>query len=113
MKESEKIREILSSLPANKRLFRINAGMGWTGEVRSKSGDLVVLERARPLHAAPRGWPDLAGWEEIEITEDLVGSRIAVFVGEEVKLRGKLSREQRLFGELLERMGGRFRVIRD
>ena len=87
--------------------------MGWTGEIRSKSGDLVVLERARPLHAAPRGWPDLVGWESIEITPEMVGEALAVFVGEEIKLRGRLSREQRLFGELLERMGGRFRVIRD
>jgi hypothetical protein len=110
--ERGKINEILVSLPPNKRLFRINSGMGWAGNVAHKEKGAVILKNARPLHAAPTGWPDLCGWETIEITPDMVGQKIAVFVGEEVKLSGKLSREQSLFGELLRKMGGIFRVHR-
>jgi hypothetical protein len=109
--EKSKIKEILSTLPENKRLFRINSGMGWAGKF-SWNGEYGVIKNPRPLHAAPTGWPDLCGWESITITPDMVGKKVAVFVGEEVKMTGRLSREQKIFKELLERMGGIFRVHR-
>jgi hypothetical protein len=111
-KERSKINEILSVLPPNKRLFRINSGTGWAGNFIWRDKRTGVIENPRPLKAAPKGWPDLCGWEEIEITPDMIGQKIAVFVGEEVKVTGRLTREQKLFGELLERMGGIFRVHR-
>jgi hypothetical protein len=111
-KESSKIKEILLSLPQNKRLFRINSGTGWAGNFIWRDRKSGVIENPRPLKAAPKGWPDLCGWEEIEITSDMVGQKVAVFVGEEVKVTGQLTKEQKLFGELLERMGGIFRVHR-
>lgn len=110
--EKEIINRILSSLPENKRLFRINSGMGWTGKFLFKDCRRGVIENPRPLHAAPKGWPDLCGWETIIVTPDMIGNQIAVFVGEEVKATGRLSREQKKFKELLERMGGIFRVHR-
>ena len=112
MKESERIREILAGLTPDTRLFRINSGMGWVGKVkRLKSGDIIIHD-PRPLHAAPEGWPDLCGWTEVEITADMVGQKVAVFTGVEVKVTGKLRPKQVAFRDIITRMGGVFRVER-
>ena len=110
MTEQDRIREILSSLPPHERLFRINSGMGWAGKVIRRTQDLVIIEKPRPFHAAPEGWPDLCGWTEVEITPDMVGRKIAVFTAVEVKVTGKLTKPQKRFQGILEGMGGRFRV---
>lgn len=110
MKESDRIREILASLPPEQRLFRINSGMGWAGKVIRRTPDMIVLENPRPLHAAPDGWPDLCGWTEVEITPDMVGRKMAVFIGVEVKVTGRLSKAQKAFRDILGAMGGGFRV---
>jgi hypothetical protein len=109
-KEGKEIREILKDLPQSKRLFRINSGTGWVSNVKKWVKGNLILKKPRPLQAGPEGWPDLCGWEEIEITPDMVGKKVAVFVFEEVKMTGDLSDEQEGFGRLLERMGGIFRV---
>jgi hypothetical protein len=107
------------SLKPNERLFRINAGRGWVASKKNtlikknKNGSInVFLKNARPLHAAPTGWPDLSGWTEIEITADMVGEKIAIFTGEEIKASGKLSKDQIKFKEIILRMGGIFRVLK-
>lgn len=110
--EKSIINRILSTLPKNKRLFRINSGMGWAGKLIWKDRRRGIIEDPRPFHAAPKGWPDLCGWETIIVTPDMVGNQVAVFVGEEIKATGRLSREQKIFKELLERMGGIFRIHR-
>jgi hypothetical protein len=110
--ERHRIRERLSNLPDNVRLFRINAGSGWAGEIIKRTADRLVLKNPRPFHGAPNGWPDLAGWETIEITPDMVGSKIAVFLGEEVKVTGTLNKYQKMFRDCIENMGGIFRVLR-
>jgi hypothetical protein len=112
VKESNKIREILEALPPEKRLFRINSGMGWTGKVIRNDGKVLVMENPRPLRAAPQGWPDLAGWTMIEITPDMIGQKIAVFTAEEVKITGRLSKAQAAFKKILESMGGIFKVVK-
>lgn len=106
--------EVLQNLPSNKRLFAINAGMGWQGELVRRDGNLVILKNPRPLHAAPKGWPDLCGWETIEVTEEMVGQKLAVFVGEEIKAGSDTMKPaQKKFRDLLEKMGGIFRIVRD
>lgn len=111
-KEKTKINEIFRSLPLTKRLFRANTGCAWVGEIVRREKNILILRNPRVFHGMPEGFPDLFGWEEIEITEDMVGQKIAVFCGEEVKVTGKLSKEQGIFGDLIKRMGGRFRVHR-
>jgi hypothetical protein len=113
MKEGERIKRRLLEQDQNERLFRINAGMGYAGPVASRSGKNVVIKNARPFHAAPKGWPDVCGWETVEITPDMVGQKIARFKFVEVKLTGKLSKEQKQFLDLLESMGGAVEVVRD
>jgi len=109
-REKKIITDILQGLSLNKRLFRINSGMGWTGKIVAHDTEKIILKNPRPFHGAPTGWPDLAGWETIEITQEMVGKEIAVFCAEEVKATGKLSKDQRQFKILLEKMGGIFKI---
>ena len=109
-KEQNLINIRLKNLPENKRLFRINSGMGWTGESTRKGGFLII-KNPRPLHAAPEGWPDLCGWTSIKITPDMVGLTVAIFTAEEVKATGKLSEMQEKFRDIILRMGGIFKII--
>ena len=112
-KERDIINERLISLKPNERLFRINCGMGWTGQTVKHTADMIVLKNPRPLHGAPAGWGDLVGWTEIEITPDMVGKKIAVFAMEECKTgKLKLSDDQKRFRDIILRMGGIFREIR-
>lgn len=67
------------------RLFRINAGMAWTGKIVHRTATTLTLENPRPFHGAPTGFPDLIGWRSIEVTPDMVGQRIAVLAMLEVK----------------------------
>lgn len=120
MSEQDLIKKRLLSLdPERERLFRVNAGTGWQGKrLYALQGlnvpkGMVILANARPLHAAPSGWPDLVGWETVEITPDMVGKKIAVFVFEEVKFTGDLRPNQKPFRDVLEKMGGIHRVVRD
>jgi hypothetical protein len=110
MKESERIQDILLSLPENVRLFRMNSGMGWAGKVLKRTPDVVVLSKPRPLHAAPEGWPDLCGWTMRTITPDMVGQKIAIFTAVEVKVTGRLTKAQKAYRAIIEAMGGIFRV---
>jgi hypothetical protein len=110
VKEGVKIKEILGALPEHKRLFRINSGIGWVSNVKKWVKGTLILKNPRPLQAGPEGWPDLVGWESVEITPEMVGTKVAVFVFEEVKMTGGLTDEQRKFKKILTRMGGIFRV---
>ena len=112
-KERDLINQMLLHLDENERLFRINAGMAWTGEVAKKTENMIILKNPRPFHGAPNGWPDLCGWETKIVTLDMVGTKVAVFVGEEVKATGSLSKAQKKFRDIIERMGGIYRVLRD
>jgi hypothetical protein len=114
----EKAREIenriLSELPPNKRLFKINAGMGWCGKIVKHTGNVIILKNPRPLHAAPAGWPDLCGWETVEITPEMVGQKIPVFCMEEVKAgNDTLKPAQKKMKKLFEKMGGVFMIVRE
>lgn len=85
-------------------LFRNNVGVAWTGKteriakagmVNVQPGD-VVIRKARPFHAGLcEGSGDLIGWRSVEITSDMVGSRLAVFTSIEVKTQsGRASKPQ-------------------
>jgi hypothetical protein len=117
--ERDLIFKRLSSLAENERMFRINAGMGWTAAApdtvikRDCMGrTTVVMRNARPFHGAPTGFPDLVGWETVTVTPEMVGEKIAVFVGEEVKATGGLKPAQARFRDVLTAMGGVHRTIK-
>lgn len=98
------------------RLFRNQVGSGWQGDVtrgpstysmRLNAGD-VLIRNARFLSAGLHpGSPDLIGWHTIEITPDMVGKKVAVFVGVEVKTKtGKPTPEQTNFVKQILDAGG-------
>lgn len=98
------------------RLFRNNIGLGWVGKskrferrevVTLHPGD-VVVRKARPLHAGLcEGSADLIGWRVVEITPDMVGARVALFVSVEVKSElGRVETEQRNWHDQVSEAGG-------
>jgi len=47
------------------------------------------------------------------VTPDMVGQTLAVFCGDEIKSEhDRLSKFQKMLGECLKRMGGRWRIIK-
>jgi len=95
------------------RMFRANAGMAWVGTIINKTADSITLKNARPLHGLPKGFPDTFGFESVIVSEEMVGKRIAIFKCAEFKTgKLKLTEEQSIFKNLVEKMGGIFEVIR-
>jgi hypothetical protein len=91
--ESKHLKEILATLPAKfGRLFRNNVGLFWQGQTvaggahNEPAGTTVTLRNPRHVRCglAP-GSSDLIGWHTVEITPEMVGRKVAVFVGVEVK----------------------------
>lgn len=118
-KEKQLEKKRLLNMKPTERLFRINAGMGWVGKILKQDSGVIVLKNPRPLWAAPDGWPDLCGWESIEITPDMVGKKVAVFKFVELKPRYKNGRRQKLHGmqvdfkRIVEESGGIVEVVEE
>lgn len=113
--ERQIIARVLRALDSDTEcLFRINAGVGWTGSLVRRQPDHVVLARPRVLRAAPEGWPDLCGWRSHTVTEADLGRVLAVFRAVEVKAgRDRMRPAQQRFREVLESMGGEYEIARD
>ena len=69
-------------------LFRANCGVAWTGndKVKMKDGSLLIRD-PRPFYGMTEGFPDLVGWQTIEITQEMVGKKIARVIFPEVKTK--------------------------
>lgn len=104
------------------RLFRNNTGQGWIGKstrfsradtVTVQPGD-VLIRQARALHAGLCvGGGDLIGWRSVEITPEMIGQRVAVFAGLEVKTdTGRASPEQARFIAAVRDAGGIAGIVR-
>jgi hypothetical protein len=112
-KEHEIADAYLRGLQPNQRRFRIVSSLAWVGQAKRLKNGLVVIKGGVPVRTAPEGFFDLCGWNEIVVTPDMVGKKIAVFVGAEIKSEhDRLSKFQRLLGECLEKMGGVWEIIR-
>ena len=77
------------------RLFRNN-----TGTLRDQNG--------RPVQfGLCKGSADLIGWKRVTVTEDMVGSTVAVFLSIEVKTAtGRLRPEQQQWLDAVQAAGG-------
>lgn len=116
MSESNILREILRAVCRGPiRLLRQNAGQGWIGDSRRIDRDTtihapagsVIIYNARPFRAAVEGLSDLGGWRTVQITPEMVGRRIAVYIALEVKApRGRPSAEQKNFLRVVSEAGG-------
>lgn len=105
------------------RIFRNNSGFAWIGQsivIRKKQevivnpGD-VVIRQARAFHAGLcKGSSDFIGFKSIEITPEMAGKRIAVFMAAEIKTKsGKASPEQILFTNMVNSLGGIGIIVSD
>jgi len=100
--------EVDRDLTSWQRLWRINSGMAWAGKIISHVGGVLKLVGAHPFFGAPKGFPDMIGFDSIIISSEMVGKRAAVFVGSELKAtpKDKLKKDQVNFKNLLIKMGG-------
>lgn len=112
-------RKIWLALGRDCRIFRLNTGKAWLSGAgpaqRLQSGD-VLVPSGRPVAlglALPSGDPlvgasDLIGWRQVEVTPEMVGKRVAVFVAVETKRTkgGRASEAQVNFCEQVRTAGG-------
>lgn len=109
MSETTLLKKIQIKLSPETILFRNNTGTGWVGKVRRiKGSNSIIIDDPRPLNAGLCvGSSDLIGWKSIEITPEMVGQKIAVFVAVEGKTgRQKPSKEQLNFINKINEAGG-------
>lgn len=113
-KENNLKNEVDKNLTSWQRLWRINSGMAWAGKVISRMSGVLKLANPRPFFGAPKGFPDMIGFDSIIITPEMVGQRVAVFVGSELKAtkNDKLKKDQVNFKNLIVKMGGLHREHR-
>lgn len=96
MAEAHLMRRIQMALAqAGPRVFRNNVGLFKTFDGRKIRTGLCV------------GSSDLIGWNPVEITPDMVGSKVAVFTAVEVKQPGQRpTKEQAFFLAAVKLAGG-------
>jgi len=103
-----RIQVALSSVGA--RMFRNNVALAWVGLKLSKPlrDGSIVIRNPRPLHAGLcDGSSDYIGWKSVEITQDMVGRKAAIFCAVEVKTStGKTTEAQNNFIEAVNEAGG-------
>lgn len=119
----KKIMLALGKLPGV-RIFRNNVGTAWVGngsvrfnqrkEVIVEAGD-VLIRQARIFHAGLcKGSSDFIGFKSVEITPEMVGKNVAVFMGAEIKTKtGKASPEQVDFINMVNKFGGIAFIVTD
>ena len=83
------------------RLFRNN-----TGALMDQTGRLVKFGLCK-------GSSDLIGFRSITITQDMVGSKVAIFSAIEVKDKGKTTVDQKNFLNIINNSGGYAGVARN
>lgn len=124
MAEKRNLQEIMLAVcNGATKLFRNNTGLAWVGvviKITHKQSILVdrgdvVIRNARPLHAGlVNGGADLIGYHTIEITPEMIGRKVAVFTGIEVKDDGKYATpSQRTFIQNVQLAGGLAGVARN
>lgn len=100
MKEKNLQNLLRLNLPKNVRLFRNNVGVCKT-------------ENSTIVYGLCTGSSDLIGWTSIEITEEMIGKKLAIFTALEIKTEtGKVSPEQKVFLENVKNSGGIAKICR-
>ena len=114
MKEHDIQNGIRNALAGKCFLFRANVGSGWTGkEHQLPNGDMLLKNPRRFNTGLPKGFSDTFGFRLVEITPDMVGTKIAQFVAIEVKTtKGAIRDEQTKFIDVVNKNGGRGGICR-
>lgn len=113
-KETNLGNEVDAALTTWQRLWRANCGNGWAGVIINAKNGILKLANFSKLELFPPGTADKIGFDSIIITQEMVGRRVAVFVGNELKATpsDKLKKNQINFKNLLIKMGGIHRETR-
>lgn len=109
MTETNLMRSIMAGVShPGCRIFRQNVGTGWTGDVQRLTDGSILIRNPRPLQAGLcKGSSDLIGWRSVEVTPDMIGRRLALFLAIEVKgPKGRATDEQRNFIDRVRLDGG-------
>jgi hypothetical protein len=112
MSEGAVVRRILlCSSELGVTLFRNHRGVHRVAQKDCKSCQRFGVTISAGLH---NGAPDTIGWMPIVVTPEMVGQRVALFTGIEVKREsgGVVSEDQRRFLTALERDGAVQGVVR-
>ena len=110
--ESALLRTLLiASSEFGARLFRNHRGVHKLAQKDCKSCQRFGITLSVGLH---NGAPDLVGWQSVVITPEMVGTRVAVFVGVEAKRPdgGVVSEDQERFLKALTEAGAVAGVVR-
>ena len=89
-------------------MFRANVGEAWTGQrvERLPDGSIRIYRPRRFSTGLPSGFPDLFGWCSQTVTAEILGQRVAIFAGIEVKsATGRVSSAQEQFLNTLRQAG--------
>lgn len=113
---------IRNAMAGRALIFRANVGKAYT------SNDVLKVPRQMPVVMGPKdillrnyrpfetglppGFSDLFGLVAVEITPDMVGQKVAIFTGLEVKDGARVSQLQRNFINAVNDNGGRAGVVR-
>ena len=90
-------------------VFRQNVGQAWAGSSVKVKGRTVVIEGAMPITMGLiKGSSDLIGWTPVEITQQMVGTKVALFTAIECKRSegGRLLPDQERFINRVKEAGG-------
>ena len=96
------------------RLFRNDNGVGYVGgKVKRTRDGKLALVGGRPIkYGLQPGSGDLIGWTSVEITQEMVGQRVAVFTSIEAKTEGDTVKdEQRAWARAVQYAGGIGRIV--
>ena len=109
------IRTHLGAEHQNVRIFSNPVGTGWMGhETRLADGSLLLRRPTKVSFGLYKGSPDEVGWTTVTVTPDMVGKKVAIFTGIEVKRPGGPGArpDQQQFIQAIQRAGGLSGVAR-
>lgn len=109
MSEHKIQNEIRNALAGECLLFRANVGRAWTGTdfIRLPNGDMLI-KNPRPFDTGlPPGFGDLFGLVPRIITQEMVGSKVGVYVAADVKAaKGRATDKQAAYLRAVNDNGG-------
>ena len=101
--------EIRNALAGECLLFRANVGQAWTGSrIDRLPGGKVLIHDARPFTTGlPTGFGDLFGLAARIITPEMIGAKVGVYIGADVKTKdGRLTDKQAAYLRAVNDNGG-------
>ncbi len=112
MFESENAKHIIADICRGAtRLFRNNVGMAWQSNRTQKfrDGSMLLVMPRLVRFGLFKGSGDYIGWTSVQITQEMVGTRVAIFTSIETKRAKKSAKsdEQKRWIKVVNLAGGR------